>query len=137
MPGCVRHTRGRDRSEERSEMSENTETAILAGGCFWGVQELLRRRDGVISTRVGYTGGDNDLPTYRSHPGHAEAVEIVFEPWRISYRGILAFFFQIHAPTTKDPRANDTAAAYPSQSFYKTDAARRGAEGTGADVAGS
>ena len=66
-------------------MSDNTETAILAGGCFWGVQELLRQRDGVISTRVGYTGGENDNPTYANHPGHAEAVEIVFDPERISY----------------------------------------------------
>jgi peptide-methionine (S)-S-oxide reductase len=71
-------------------MSDNTETAILAGGCFWGVQELLRQREGVISTRVGYTGGRNDNPTYRNHPGHAEAVEIVFDPERISYRDIEA-----------------------------------------------
>src|SRR4051794_24801434 len=130
MPGCVRHTRGRDRSEERSEMSENTETAILAGGCFWGVQELLRRRDGVISTRVGYTGGDNDHPTYRSHPGHAEAVEIVFDPERISYRDILEFFFQIHDPTTKDRQGNDIGSAYRSEIFYTTDEQRRVAEET-------
>ena len=77
-------------------MSDNAETAILAGGCFWGVQELLRQREGVISTRVGYTGGENDNPTYGNHPGHAEAVEIVFDPERISYRDILEFFFQIH-----------------------------------------
>src|SRR4051794_24217401 len=83
------------RSKEKA-MSDNTETAILAGGCFWGVQELLRQREGVISTRVGYTGGQNDNPTYRNHPGHAEAVEIVFDPARISYRDILEFFFQIH-----------------------------------------
>src|SRR3954452_11726293 len=83
-------------------MNDNTETAILAAGCFWGVQELLRHRDGVISTRVGYTGGGNDNPTYGNHPGHAEAVKIVFDPERISYRDILEFFFQIHDPTTKD-----------------------------------
>ena len=83
-------------------MSDNTETAILAGGCFWGVQELLRHRDGVISTRVGYTGGSNENSTDRNHPGNAEAVEIVFDPERISYRDILEFFFQIHDPTTKD-----------------------------------
>ena len=77
-------------------MNDNTETAILAAGCFWGVQELLRHRDGVISTRVGYTGGENEHPTYGKHPGHAEAVEIVFDPERISYRDILEFFFQIH-----------------------------------------
>ena len=79
-------------------MTDNTETAILAAGCFWGVQELLRRRDGVISTRVGYAGGENENPTYGHHPGHAEAVEIVFDPARISYRDTLEFFFQIHDP---------------------------------------
>src|SRR5690242_5243676 len=79
-------------------MSDNTETAILAGGCFWGVQELLRHRDGVISTRVGYTGGENDHPTADNHPGHAEAVEGVFDPGRTPYRNILEVFFQIHRP---------------------------------------
>src|SRR3954454_6335966 len=88
-------------------MSDNTETAILAAGCFWGAQELLRHRNGVISTKVGYTGGENDNPTYTNHPGHAEAVEIVFDPERISYRDILEFFFQIHDPTTKDRQGND------------------------------
>jgi len=87
-------------------VTDNTETAILAGGCFWGVQELLRKRDGVISTRVGYTGGQNANPTDGNHPGHAEAVEIVFDPERISYRDILEFFFQIHDPTTKDRQGN-------------------------------
>ena len=84
-------------------MTDNTETAILAGGCFWGAQELLRKRDGVISTRVGYTGGENANATYQNHPGHAEAVEIVFDPDRISYRDILEFFFQIHDPTHQGP----------------------------------
>src|SRR3954469_17615418 len=134
MPGCVRHTRGRNRSEERSEMGENTETAILAGGCFWGVQELLRRRDGVISTRVGYTGGRNDNPTYRNHPGHAEAVEIVFDPERISYRDILEFLFQIHDPTTKDRQGNDIGSSYRSEIFYTNDEQRRVAQNTIADV---
>ena len=109
-------------------MSENTETAILAGGCFWGVQELLRKRDGVISTRVGYTGGENDNPTYRNHPGHAEAVEIVFDPERISYRDILEFFFQIHDPTTKDRQGNDIGSAYRSEIFCYE---RRAAPGCG------
>ncbi|MGZ5323469.1 MAG: peptide-methionine (S)-S-oxide reductase, partial [Solirubrobacterales bacterium] len=77
-------------------MSDTTETAILAGGCFWGAQELLRDREGVISTRVGYTGGDVPNATYGNHEGHAEAVEIVFDRDRISYRDILEFFFQIH-----------------------------------------
>src|SRR4051794_40932550 len=98
-------------------MNDNTNTAILAGGCFWGVQELLRHRDGVISTTVGYTGGDNDNPTYRNHPGHAEAVEIVFDPERISYRDILEFFFQMHDPTTKDRQGNDIGSPSGSGSF--------------------
>jgi peptide-methionine (S)-S-oxide reductase len=79
-------------------MSEKRETVILAGGCFWPIQELLRRREGVISTRVGYTGGENDNPTAEHHPGHAEAVEVIFDPARTSYRDILEFFFQIHRP---------------------------------------
>ena len=115
-------------------MSDNTETAILAGGCFWGVQELLRRRDGVISTRVGYTGGENEHPTYRNHPGHAEAVEIVFDPERISYRDILEFFFQIHDPTTKDRQGNDIGSSYRSEIFYTSDEQRQVAEDTIADV---
>src|SRR4051794_20204254 len=110
-------------------MGDTTETAILAGGCFWGVQELLRARDGVISTRVGYTGGDNDHPTYRKHPGHAEAVEIVFDPERISYRDILEFFFQIHDPTTKDRQGNDIGSSYRPGIFFTSDEQRQGAEG--------
>ena len=115
-------------------MSDNAETAILAGGCFWGVQELLREREGVISTRVGYTGGDNDNPTYRNHPGHAEAVEIVFDPERISYRDILEFFFQIHDPTTKDRQGNDVGSSYRSEIFYTSDEQRQVAEDTIADA---
>jgi hypothetical protein len=87
-----------DNSGRGTAMSENTETAIVAGGCFWPAQELLRRCDGVISTRVGYTGGENDDPTAENHPGHAEAVEVVFDRERTSYREILEFFFQIHRP---------------------------------------
>ena len=86
-------------------MSE--ERAVLAGGCFWGVQDLIRRYDGVLSTRVGYTGGTNSHATYRNHPGHAEAVEIIFDPARISYRQILEFFFQIHDPSTRNRQGND------------------------------
>ena len=118
-------------------MSDNAETAILAGGCFWGVQDLLRQRDGVISTRVGYTGGENDNPTYRNHPGHAEAVEIVFDPERISYRDILEFFFQIHDPTTKDRQGNDIGSSYRSEIFYTSDEQRQVAEDTIADVEAS
>jgi peptide-methionine (S)-S-oxide reductase len=91
-------------------MSENTETAILAAGCFRPAQELLRHRDGVISTRVGYTGGENDNPTGENHPGHAEAVEIVFDPERISYRDLLEFFFQIHRPTLANRLSAPTTA---------------------------
>ena len=115
-------------------MTENTETAILAGGCFWGVEELLRHKDGVISTRVGYTGGDVPDATYGNHEGHAEAVEIVFDPARISYRDILEFFFQIHDPTTKDRQGNDMGSSYRSEIFYTSDEQRQVAEETIADV---
>ena len=115
-------------------MSDNVETAILAGGCFWGVQELLRQREGVLSTRVGYTGGENDNPTYPNHPGHAEAVEIVFDPERISYRDILEFFFQIHDPTTRNRQGNDVGASYRSVIFYADEEQRKVAEDTIADV---
>jgi peptide-methionine (S)-S-oxide reductase len=115
-------------------MTDSTETAILAGGCFWGAQELLRKRDGVISTRVGYSGGDVPNATYRNHEGHAEAVEIVFDPERISYRDLLEFFFQIHDPTTKDRQGNDVGSSYRSEIFYTTDEQREIAEETIADV---
>ena len=103
-------------------MTDNAETAILAGGCFWGVEELLRHRDGVISTRVGYTGGENDNPTYRNHPGHAEAVEIVFDPERISYRDLLAFFFQSHR---HDLDEQLVGSSYRSEIFYTSDEQRQ------------
>ena len=83
-------------------MTEHRETAILAGGCFWGVQDLIRKQPGVISTRVGYTGGDVPNATYYNPAGHAEAIEIIFDPEKISYRDLLEFFFQIHDPTTKN-----------------------------------
>ena len=106
-------------------MSRNTETAILAGGCFWPAQELLRHRDGIISTRVGYTGGENDNPTAGDHPGHAEAVEVIFDPERTSYRDILEFFFQIHRP---DLGEGLVGSDYRSEIFYERRAApgRRG-----------
>src|SRR3712207_23057 len=118
-------------------MSEHTETAILAGGCFWGMEELLRHRDGVLSTRVGYTGGQNDHPTYRNHPGHAEAVEIVFDPDRISYRDILEFFFQIHDPTTKDRQGNDIGSSYRLEIFFTIEEQREVASVTIAAVEAS
>ena len=112
-------------------MSDNTETAILAGGCFWPAQELLRHRDGVISTRVGYTGGENDNPTDGNHPGHAEAVEVVFDPERISYRDLLEFFFQAHRP---DLGERLVGSGYRSEIFYTSDEQRLVAEGTKADA---
>ena len=115
-------------------MTHPNETAILAGGCFWGVQDLIRKQPGVISTRVGYTGGRNDHPTYRNHPGHAEAVEIVFDPEKTSYRDILEFFFQIHDPSTKNRQGNDIGSSYRSAIFYLSDEQKRVAEDTIADV---
>jgi peptide-methionine (S)-S-oxide reductase len=115
-------------------MTDDTETAILAGGCFWGVQELLRHRDGVISTRVGYSGGEADDPTDEDPRGHAEAVEIMFDPKRISYRDLLEFFFQIHDPTTKDRQGDETGSHVRSEIFYTSDEQRQVAEDTIADV---
>jgi peptide-methionine (S)-S-oxide reductase len=110
------------------------ETAILAGGCFWGMQDLSRKRAGVISTRVGYTGGDTPNATYHNHGNHAEAIEINFDPEQLSYRDLLEFFFQIHDPTTKSRQGNDVGADYRSAIFYTTDEQRTIAEDTIADV---
>ncbi|HLA60096.1 MAG TPA: peptide-methionine (S)-S-oxide reductase MsrA [Puia sp.] len=96
----------------------NTEKAILAGGCFWGVEELIRSLPGVTSTVVGYTGGDVRNATYRNHGTHAEAIEITFDPARLSYRKLLEFFFQIHDPTTKNRQGNDRGTSYRSAIFY-------------------
>lgn len=112
----------------------STERAILAGGCFWGVQELLRKMDGVIGTRVGYSGGDVPNATYRNHGTHAEAVEIVFDPGRIGYRDLLEFFFQIHDPSTRDRQGNDIGASYRSAIFYTSPEQQRIALDTIADV---
>jgi peptide-methionine (S)-S-oxide reductase len=115
-------------------MSSLNERAVLAGGCFWGMQDLLRRYPGVISTRVGYTGGDVPNATYRNHKGHAEAIEIIFDPQKISYRQILEFFFQVHDPTTLNRQGNDIGTSYRSAIFYTTDEQKRTAEETIADV---
>ena len=101
------------------------ETAILAGGCFWGMQDLFRRYDGVISTRVGYTGGNVPNATYRNHGTHAEAIEILFDPAKLGYRQILEFFFQIHDPTTRNRQGNDAGPSYRSAIFYTSDAQRQ------------
>jgi peptide-methionine (S)-S-oxide reductase len=111
-----------------------TETAILAGGCFWGVQDLVRRQTGVVSTRVGYTGGSNAHPTYRDHPGHAEAIEIVYDPTQTDYRTLLEYFFQIHDPTTRNRQGNDRGTSYRSALFYLNDQQKRIACDTIADV---
>ena len=115
-------------------MTIETETAVLAGGCFWGMQDLIRKRPGVVSTRVGYTGGNVENATYRHHEGHAEAIEIIFDPTVISYRDILAFFFQIHDPTTMDRQGNDVGTSYRSAIFYVNDDQRQIAEDVIADV---
>jgi peptide-methionine (S)-S-oxide reductase len=111
-----------------------TERAILAGGCFWGAQDLLRRQPGVISSRVGYSGGDVPNATYRNHGTHAEAVEVIFDPDKLSYRKLLEFFFQIHDPTTLNRQGNDVGTSYRSAIFYTTDEQRQVAEETIADV---
>ena len=113
------------------------ERAVLAGGCFWGMQDLIRRQPGVLSTRVGYTGGHVANATYRNHGGHAEAIEIVFDPARLSFRKLLEFFFQIHDPTTKDRQGNDIGSDYRSEIFHLSDEQRRVAEDTIADVEAS
>ena len=115
-------------------MTVSTERAILAGGCFWGMQDLLRRYPGVISTRVGYTGGNVANATYRNHEGHAEAIEIIFDPQQISYRKILEFFFQIHDPTTLNRQGNDVGTSYRSAIFYTNEKQKKIAEETIADV---
>jgi len=118
-------------------MTTSTERAVLAGGCFWGMQDLIRNYEGVISTRVGYTGGDIPNATYRKHGTHAEAIEIIFDPTRISYRKLLEFFFQIHDPTTLNRQGNDMGMSYRSAIFYTTDEQKRIAEDTIADVEAS
>ena len=110
------------------------ETAILAGGCFWGMQDLIRKRPGVIATRVGYTGGDVANATYRNHGSHAEGIEIVFDPSVLSYRELLEFFFQIHDPTTANRQGNDLGPSYRSGIYYMSEAQKAVAEDTIADV---
>lgn len=115
-------------------MSEQLETAILAGGCFWGMQDLIRKMPGVVSTRVGYSGGDVAHATYRNHGTHAEAIEIVFNPSVLSFRELLEFFFQIHDPTTPNRQGNDRGASYRSGIYYSSEAQKQTALETIADV---
>jgi peptide-methionine (S)-S-oxide reductase len=114
--------------------SNRTERAVLAGGCFWGMQDLIRRMKGVVSTRVGYSGGDVPNATYRRHGTHAEAIEIVFDPEQLSFRELLEFFFQIHDPTTKNRQGNDVGMSYRSAIYYTSEEQKRVAEDTIADV---
>ncbi|WP_343728877.1 peptide-methionine (S)-S-oxide reductase MsrA [Duganella sp.] len=115
-------------------MTTTTEKAILAGGCFWGMQDLIRKMPGVKSTRVGYSGGDVPNATYRNHGTHAEAIEIAFDPAQLSYRKILEFFFQIHDPTTRNRQGNDIGSSYRSAIFYANEQQKATAEDTIADV---
>ena len=111
-----------------------TETAILAGGCFWGMQELIRKLPGVVSTRVGYSGGDVPNATYRNHGTHAEAVEIIFNPDKLSFRDLLEFFFQAHDPSTPNRQGNDLGMSYRSGIYYTSDEQKQVALDTIADV---
>ena len=118
-------------------MSNTLERAVLAGGCFWGMQDLIRKQPGVVNTRVGYTGGDVPNATYRNHGTHAEAIEIEFDPALTTYRDVLAFFFQIHDPTTLDRQGNDMGPSYRSEIFYTSEAQRIEAVNTITDVEAS
>jgi peptide-methionine (S)-S-oxide reductase len=111
-----------------------TERAVLAGGCFWGMQDLIRKLPGVLSTRVGYTGGDVPNATYRNHGSHAEGIEIHFDPSKTSYRALLEFFFQIHDPSTRNRQGNDMGPSYRSAIYYVTAAQKQTAEETIRDV---
>jgi peptide-methionine (S)-S-oxide reductase len=127
-PCCLKSIAGVD------HMTVSTDRAILAGGCFWGMQELIRRQPGVVSTRVGYSGGDVPNATYRHHGTHAEAIEIVYDPQAISYRTLLEFFFQIHDPSTPNRQGNDCGSSYRSAIFYTSEEQKAVAEDTIADV---
>lgn len=114
-----------------------SERAVLAGGCFWGMEDLIRKMDGVLTTRVGYTGGDVPNATYKNHGTHAEAIEITFDPAKTSFRKLLEFFFQIHDPTTVNRQGNDIGTSYRSAIFYVDDAQKEMAIDTIKDVEAS
>ena len=107
---------------------EKSKKAYLAGGCFWGMEDLFRKRPGILDTEVGYTGGDNDHPTYRNHPGHAEAIELTYNPEETSFRQILDYFFRIHNPTTIDQQGNDRGSSYRSAIFFQNESEKQEAE---------
>jgi peptide-methionine (S)-S-oxide reductase len=125
------------RRTRRWRQVSGVEKAVLAGGCFWGMEDLIRKRPGVLSTRVGYTGGDVANATYRNHGTHAEAIEVVFDSEQVSYRDLLELFFQIHDPTTLNRQGNDVGTSYRSAIFYLDKDQRRVAEDTIADVEAS
>jgi peptide-methionine (S)-S-oxide reductase len=133
-PGLARRVRRQAGEQLHKGYAMTTERAVLAGGCFWGMQDLIRRTKGVVSTRVGYSGGDVPNATYRNHGTHAEAIEIVFDPAKIGYREILEFFFQIHDPSTRNRQGNDMGPSYRSAIFYTSDEQKRIALDTIADV---
>jgi peptide-methionine (S)-S-oxide reductase len=109
-------------------MSTTTHIAVFAGGCFWGMEELFRKLPGVVDTEAGYTGGSNKNPTYENHPGHAEALKIMFDPSMTSYQNLLDYFFQIHDPTTMNRQGNDVGSSYRSAIFYANDEQKKEAE---------
>jgi len=115
-------------------MTIASERAVLAGGCFWGMQDLVRKMPGVISTRVGYSGGDVKNATYRNHGTHAEALEVIFDPQVLTFRKLLEFFFQVHDPSTKNRQGNDKGSSYRSAIFYTSEAQKQVALDTIADV---
>lgn len=109
-------------------MSHATKTTVLAGGCFWGMEELFRKQPGVLDTEAGYTGGENKNPTYQSHPGHAEALRMTYDPAQTSFQSLLDFFFRIHDPTTRNRQGNDVGKSYRSAIFYADDNEKKEAE---------
>lgn len=109
-------------------METSNKTAVFAGGCFWGMEELFRKLPGVVDTETGYTGGENENPTYENHPGHAEALKITYDPSKTTYRELLDFFFRIHDPTTLNRQGNDVGASYRSAIFYTDDEQKKEAE---------
>ena len=122
------------KADTRLEPKMKLEKAVLAGGCFWGMEDLFRKQPGVVSTRVGYSGGDVKNATYRNHGTHAESIEVVFDPAKTDFRKMLEFFFQIHDPTTKNRQGNDRGASYRSAIFYTTEEQKRVALDTIEDV---
>lgn len=122
------------KNSKKVDPNVKTEKAILAGGCFWGMEDLFRKQPGVISTRVGYTGGDVKNATYRNHGTHAEAIEVIYDPTKTDYRNMLEFFFQIHDPTTKNRQGNDRGTSYRSAIYYVDEEQKRVALDTIEDV---